>query len=147
MKRLLPVLFILISFSQLLKAQTTPEEHIEKFFTDFKLKGAEKAVENIYETNKWISKFEDGIDNLKKQLESYDKDLVGEYYGYEFITKKELGESYVLYSYLAKYDRQPLRFTFQFYKPKDKWFLYAFQFDDKFDEELEKAAEIYFLTR
>lgn len=147
MKRLFPVLIILISFSQLLHAQTTPEQYIDKFFVEFKSKGPKKAVENIYGTNKWSPKFEEAIENVKNQLASYDQELVGDYYGYEFITKKQLGESYILYSYLVKFDRQPLKFTFKFYKPNDKWILYSFKFDDSFDDELEKAAEVNLLAK
>ena len=38
-----------------------------------------------------------------------------------------------------KFDRQPLRITFKFYKPDTKWRLFAFQFDDDFDNDFEKA--------
>ena len=73
--------------------------------------------------------------------------MVGEYYGYEKLSTHKLGQSYVLYSYFLKFDRQFLRVMFQFYKPKDKWKLASFQFDDGFDEDLEKAAKFYYETK
>ncbi|MCE7992437.1 MAG: hypothetical protein HEP71_10665 [Roseivirga sp.] len=123
----------------------TPDELVKTFFSEYRSEGAAIALKKLYETNNWISRNQDGINKLIGQLASYNEELIGEYYGYEAITKKSLGESYVLMSYLVKFDRQPLRFTFQFYKPKDQWVLYSFKFDDSFDDELERAAEIYML--
>jgi len=87
----------------------------------------------------------DAITKIKSQLEGLNEDYVGKYYGYELIVEKKLGESYILLSYLVKFDRQPIRYTFQFYKPKDKWSIYSFQFDGSIDDEIEEAAKIYFL--
>jgi len=71
--------------------------------------------------------------------------LLGKYHGFEKIVRKELGESLVLESYLVKYDRQPLRFTFKFYKPNDKWILFNFQYDEDVDEELSESASVFYI--
>ncbi|UZR94260.1 hypothetical protein [Chondrinema litorale] len=105
-----------------------------------------KAVDYIFSTNKWISEeSQEGIDNVKDKLENF-LGLVGEYYGYDLITKKNVGENYELWSYIIKYDRQPLRFTFVLYRPKDKWQLQNFQFDDNLGDELKDAGKIYNLN-
>jgi hypothetical protein len=52
----------------------------------------------------------------------------------------------MLYSYLVKYDRQPLRFIFKFYKPNDKWVLYSYALDDSLDDEIQEAAKLYYLN-
>lgn len=44
---------------------------------------------------------------------------------------------------MIKYARQPIRFTFILYKPKEEWMLFNFKYDDKLDEEMEDAANIY----
>lgn len=67
---------------------------------------------------------------------------LGAYQGYEFITEKRAGQSYILKSFLVKYDRQPIRFTFVLYKPKDVWNLQNFTFEADFDTELTEAAGI-----
>ncbi len=85
---------------------------------------------------------QDGIQNLKTQLANM-QSLIGEYYGYEAITKKTAGSSFELYSFMVKYDRQPLRFTFEFYKPKDKWIVFGFSYDEDIDDEVEEAAKAY----
>jgi len=89
-----------------------------------------------------IERNKDGIDNIKTQLTSF-LGLVGEYYGYELITEKSVGKSFKLVSYMVKYDRQPMRFTFVFYKPKDKWQVQNFQYDDNLDVELEESGKVY----
>ncbi len=52
----------------------------------------------------------------------------------------------MLYSYLVKYDRQPLRFIFKFYKLNDKWVLYSYALDDSLDDEIQEAAKLYYLN-
>lgn len=136
---------LLLLFNLSANAQT-PEEYVKRFFIEYDSLGAKASLEKLYATNPWMSRNQDAINNLIAQFESYNEELIGKYYGYEMITTKRLGQSYVLMSYLMKFDRQPLRATFQFYKPQDNWRLFAFQFDDNFDEELEQSAQIQMLS-
>ena len=124
-----------------IKAQT-PEEHITQFFKEYASEGAGKALDNLYATNPWISQSGDAVINLKNNLNSLTKELVGSYVGKELIVKRTIGESYVLYSYMVKYERQPFRFTFQYYKPRDNWMIFGFFFDDQLDDELEESAKL-----
>lgn len=71
---------------------------------------------------------------------------MGKYHGQELITTKKFSESFILYSYLEKYDRQPIRFIFKFYKPDDKWVLYSYALDDGLDDEIQEAAKLYYLN-
>jgi hypothetical protein len=146
MKNKLYLGLLLIVFSTVqLQAQESPIKIIDAFFENYEKKGASDAVTKLYATNPWTSRIQDAIDNVKTQLERFNKDLVGEYHGYEQLTIKKLGDSYALYSYFLKFDRQFLRLIFQFYKPKDTWRLASFKFDDSFDEEIEEAAKLYYL--
>ncbi len=126
-------------------AQRSPKEIVDQFFTDYKTVGSSMALDNLYKTNKWMDRATDAITNLKSQLEGLNEDYVGEYYGYELIVEKKLSQSYILLSYLVKFDRQPIRYTFQFYKPNDKWSLYSFKYDGSIDAEIEEAAKLYYL--
>ncbi len=100
-------------------AQTAPEEIIKSFFTTYP-KNTNKAIDDLYATNPWTVRIKEGIDNIKKEINGYTVDYVGKYYGYELITRKQFAESFILFSYMIKYDRQPIRFTFELYKPNDK---------------------------
>ncbi len=135
---------ILILFSIITYAQSNQEEILNKFFKEY-AKNPSKAVDEIYLTNPWNSRIRDGIETMKQEVNKYTLDYVGKYYGYELITKKKLSESFILYSYMVKYDRQPMRFVFMLYKPLDKWALYSFTIDADIDEELDQAAKIYYL--
>lgn len=139
------MIILLLGILLTVNSQSTPKEHAEKFFKDYTEQGASIALDNLYSTNEWMTGKTDAITNLKNQLEGLDQDFVGDYYGYELITQKNLTSSYSLLSYLVKFDRQPIRFTFHFYKPDDKWKVHSFQFDGDIDAELDEASRIYLL--
>ena len=140
------ILIVALFFFNIMgNAQSTPTEIVETFFKDYVKSGSSIALDNLYSTNKWMTRSADAIVNLKSQMQGLNDDYVGKYYGYELIVEKRLTESFVLLSYLVKYDRQPLRFTFQFYKPNDTWMIFSFQYDGNMDEEIEEAAKLYYL--
>lgn len=97
----------------------------------------DKGIDYIFNSNKWIAdENEKAIDHVKTELNKL-VELVGEYYGYEEISTKNVGESYKIISYLIKYDRQPLRFIIEFYKANDQWQVQNFKYDDQITELLE----------
>jgi hypothetical protein len=121
--------------------QQTPETYISKFFIEYRSSPA-TAIDNLYATNVWMSQSQDALTALKTKLNSLTTDVVGNYYGQELINTKQVRGRLKVYSYLLKYDRQPVRFIFKFYKAHDKWMLYGFKFDDDMDAELERAARL-----
>lgn len=139
------ITIILLSFSFIGIGQTTPKEIVSKFFTEYQKDGVSKALDNLYSNNEWMSRATDAITNLKQQLNTLNKDYVGNYYGYELIVEKRLSDSFILMSYLVKYDRQPIRFTFQFYKPDTEWRTHSFKYDGTIDDEIEESAKVYYL--
>ncbi|MBW8331828.1 MAG: hypothetical protein K0M40_07400 [Prolixibacteraceae bacterium] len=143
MKNILLLGFFFLSMSGF--AQDTPQKIIDNFFSTYQ-KDPGRAVKEMYKTNVWTERITDDINDVANKVNGFSKDVMGQFNGYEQITTKKFSDSFVLYSYLVKYDRQPIRFTFKFYKPKDDWVLYAFQFDDSFDEEIEEAAKLYYLN-
>lgn len=144
MKRQTKLTVFLILFfltTNFTKAQSSINEITNEFFKVYE-KNPQKAVDYIFSTNNWMSKEKNyDVENVKSQLLNF-TGLVGDYYGYEKITEKSLGESLKLVSYIIKYDRQPIRFTFLFYKPKDVWKIQNFKFDDNLDAEIEESAKI-----
>lgn len=144
MKKLLFIVFVtIISLSSY--GQGAPEDLLNDFFDEY-TKNPSKAVDDIYSTNPWSTRIKDGIESLKKEVNSYTIDYMGKYYGHELITKKQFSESFVLISYMLKYDRQPIRFTFKLYKPDHKWTLFAFDIDGNLDDEIGEAAKLYYLN-
>lgn len=140
------IIVLLMFLAQIALSQDEPREIVTKFFNAYEKDGASMALDNLYATNKWMQRATDAFTNLKSQLNGLNEDYVGQYYGYELIGEKKLANSYMLLSYLVKFDRQPIRYTFQFYKPNDKWVIYSFKFDANIDDEIEESAKLHHLN-
>ncbi len=112
---------------------------VDKFFSLIKKGKPAAAADFIFSSNPWMSKKSEAVENVKNQLVSL-KDLVGKYRDHEKMIEKEIAGRYVYLYYFVAYDRQPFRFIFEFYKPKDKWVLHGFSFDDTFDDNVEENA-------
>jgi hypothetical protein len=139
------ITIILFSFTLIGFGQNTPEEIVSNFFTKYQKDGASKALDNLYSNNKWMNRSTDAITKLKQQLGTLNEDYVGKYYGYELIVEKQLSDSFIFMSYLVKFDRQPIRFTFQFYKPENEWRTHSFKYDGNIEAEIEESAKVYYL--
>ncbi len=123
-------------------AQTSIDEITTEFFSLYS-KSPHKAIDYAFSSNKWMmDRKKDAVESIKRKVAG-DIELLGKYYGYEKITSKSIGDSFVLVSFMVKYDRQPIRFTFVFYMPDNKWQLQNFKYDVALDEELEEAARAY----
>jgi hypothetical protein len=129
-------LVLLISIFPLnLQAQEKAEDVTNRFFELFETKGSDEAVDYVFSTNKWLNGEKATIDAIKAQLKK-GMAMIGQYYGFELIEKRSLGESFVLLDYMLRYDRQPIRFTFILYRPHDKWQIQNLKFDDRLDDEI-----------
>lgn len=143
------LLFCLVAFSSTpethkqTSSSETPEEMMEIFFKKYKNEGATAALNDIYKKNEWVNPASEDVQNLIRQMSGLTEDYVGKFYGYEMILEKKLSDSFILKSVLVKYGRQPLRFTFQFYKPNDKWVFYGFSYDANLTDEIKEAAKLY----
>lgn len=137
-------LVLIALFSTQCFAQINPDRIVESFFKEYEKEGSTKALNTLYESNKWIDPNGSALISLKEQMETLTEDFIGKFRGYELIVEKKLADSYILRSYLVKYDRQPIRFTFQFYRPDKEWMLFSFKYDGNIDDEIEEAAKLYY---
>jgi hypothetical protein len=128
------------SKSQPASSNLTPEQFNTEFFNLYKSKGNEPSLKYIFSTNKWIS--DNDFNTVKNKLNELTMQL-GKYHGNELITKKSIGQNLILYSYLIKYERQPIRFMMTYYKADKKWQLQIFEFDYDLQNELREAATSY----
>ena len=143
MKYLLALIFLAV-FSIQLHAQSSPDEIVETFFKTYQENGSTKALNELYKSNKWIDVNGSAMISLKEKMETLTVDFVGEFNGYELIVEKKLADSFILRSYLVKFERQPIRFTFQFYRPDKIWKIQKFSYDGDIDTEIEEAAKLYY---
>ena len=131
-----------IANAQVVKA-TDPalQKIIDTFFKKYESSPGD-AVDYIFVTNKSLRASNlQQINTLKEKLTATTS-VIGAFNGAERIMSKKATSSFIFFSYLAKHENEPLRFTFIFYKPKDEWELYRFKFDDSVDAELEEAGKL-----
>ena len=112
---------------------------IDAFFKKYKT-NSDSAIDYLFSTNLLFTNHAQ-INLLKSKLDSLEFNI-GKYVGHELIAQRSATPSLVIYSYLVKHEDQPIRFIFMFYKPKDEWELYRFNYDDSMDAELIEAAKI-----
>jgi hypothetical protein len=137
---LLTCLGILLCRISVKAQEQTPAGISKKFFELYATKPMD-AIDYIFADVKKNKQINEDITAIKKNLKvTIDQD--GEYYGYELITEKGVGSNFKLLSYMVKYDKQPVRFIFIYYRPKDVWKIYTFQFNTNMDEELTNAAAV-----
>lgn len=137
-------IIILLLFSCSKKTQD-PTFLVKGFFLTYEEKGIYKALDKIFQSNDWLFKQStNDIENLKKDLNTH-INLLGDYHGYEIVSERFTGECLINYSCIVKYDRQPLRFSFMFYKASSTWVLYDFKYDNNLIDELNEAAKFYYL--
>ncbi len=143
MKKILLTLCPLLLFYCTTKAQVqeqNPTDISKKFFEMYAAKPLD-AIDYLFSDVKKNKQISDDITAIKKNLKmTIDQDGVNN--GYELITEKNVGANLKLQSYMVKYDKQPVRFIFIYYRPKDVWKIYTFQFNTNMDEELTSAAGV-----
>lgn len=112
------------------------QQTISKFFELLKQDKTVEAVDFLYSGNPWVAKKADAVQNVKDQINSL-PNLVGKLHNLELLEEKVVGNRIATVLYLAAYDRQPMRFVFQFYRPQEAWVIYSFSFDYDLDEAAE----------
>lgn len=81
----------------------------------------------------------DGMASSAKMQWQLVETRFGKPLGYELVMTERIGNSFIRYVYLQKFDNHALRWVFAYYRPKDVWLANAFKFDDQieylYDEE------------
>lgn len=126
------ILFILFTTSFNLFAADYQQE-IDKFFKLYQAGKITEAIDSVYSTNEYVSAIPDQIKNVKTQLSALEG-LVGQVHHISKLDTFLVGDAFVYVTYLATYDRQPVRYEFQFFKVKEGWRIYSFSFDDDLSE-------------
>jgi len=134
---------IFLGFSILfvtIMASAQVESITNKFFKEYE-SSIEVALSGLYGTNRYFDPKKRVYSPLVDQLEETTQ-LLGEYYGFVKIQDAEFADCFKIVSYLVKYDRQPLRFTFNFYKADKTYSLYSFEYDDGFDDDFKELMKV-----
>lgn len=76
------------------------------------------------------------IDNLANQIQlqwSVVKQRFGNTIGYEFIKEEKIGNSFVRFFYLQKFEKHAIYWIFTYYRPKNRWIINQISFKDDLD--------------
>ena len=132
MKKLVFILLLFIPALTINAQETTYQGVIDRFFSIYKNDGPEKAIDYIFSTNSYLEPSSDQVTAIKLKLATAVA-VIGDYYGFDAVTVKELGPSMTIGTYMVRYKRQPLFFTFILYKPDKIWQIQTLRFDDKIE--------------
>jgi hypothetical protein len=142
MRKLALLMFITI-LSISVKAQSdslnTPERICDHFFMLFET-DTDNAVDFIFSTNKWFNTANmPQLTEIKGKIKKLY--YLGTFRGFEVSSKKILSPSLILITYMVKYDRQPIKIEFYFYKPELRWQIQTFRFEEDLKTDLQNATE------
>ena len=76
------------------------------------------------------------IDNLANQTATQwpvVQQRFGRSLGIEFVKKENVGESFVRFTHVQKFEKHALRWIFTFYRPGEHWVINSVTFDDQID--------------
>lgn len=121
------------------------QKDIDSFFKSLKEGDVEIAITDLYRSNPYVSSVPDQIINLKTQLSAL-PGLVGELNLLEKVDTYKVSDILHQVTYVATYDRQPVRFEFQYFKIKTGWRIYSMSFDSDLTDELQKFARKNVIT-
>lgn len=125
-------LIVLLNFWIFILGQT-PEEISKEFFQKYET-NSDEAVDYLFASNEIFSSQITELNNLKAKIKE-SRSALGTFLGYEKFSEKSINQTLVELKYIGKFQGQPLRFIFHYYKPKDKWIILNFNFDDAILEE------------
>ncbi|WP_196891176.1 hypothetical protein [Aureivirga marina] len=144
MKKIFLIL-IIVFISKPVFSQSNYTNMLDNFFSTYKT-DREKALNDIFNTNEWLTNNKKGLISIQSRI-NHEILQMGNYNGYEELITTTLSDFLVLKSYVLKYDRQPILFTFIFYKAKDQWILYDFNYDNDINDELYDKARNQYLNK
>lgn len=145
-RRVLTLALFSATFAITSLAQTNEAAYdkiIKEFFVMLQKAQYGEAVDFIYADNPWLKSKADDIQKLRSQFVGL-PNIVGKYLDNSVLTSNEIGGRFVHLDYFVAFERQPVRFKFQFYKPADKWTLFAFAYNDDLGDWLSEASKTSF---
>lgn len=132
-------IFLLLCCPSGLQSQTESTAITDKFFKIFKEQPLQ-AMDYAFATNPYLLADTLAIVTLKNKY-SKATNVTGAYQGFEKIIEKSIGKSFKICSFLVRYDRFPLRFTFVLYRAKETWRVNQLYYDSSLLSELEASAK------
>jgi len=116
------------------------QEKIDTFFKMFYEGKSVEALAFLYRDNPWVSMDSDAGRDMAKEIGALNE-FVGELRNHTKLQEVVVVDRFAYVSYLAAFDRQPIRIVFEYYRPEGSWRLFGFAYDDDLDEDIEAMME------
>ncbi|MEM9506810.1 MAG: hypothetical protein AAGA16_03885 [Cyanobacteria bacterium P01_E01_bin.35] len=118
-------------------------EYTEAFFQNLAQNQSELGINNLFQTNPWMSRNIDQVNNLSSQLSGLSS-MAGSYLGFRVLVDRVFDDLYAIHCCLAIYDRQPVMFEFQYYCPRGEWRIQNFNVSLDFPQEVSQLTRANF---
>lgn len=119
MKRNALAVLLIICFTNNLLSQE-PKEIVDGFYKVLKEKSSYEAIDVLFDANDIVEIDMNVRENVKTRVYSMVKNA-GKLNGYELVKEERLASCIQKVTYVFKYDKKPILFEFEFYKPKEVW--------------------------
>ena len=108
------------------------QDIVDDFFNLVKDQQFTQAAEGLF-TSILVSKSPDisnksYFDDVKAKLVNL-PEVYGKYCNHSRMFERMVAKRFIFIDYIVLFEKQPVEFSFQFYKPKEKWMLYGFTLD------------------
>lgn len=113
--------------------EVLPEKIVKNFFSLIQEKSSSSAIDYLFSNNPQLYQRTESIQQLKNFFLNVDQ-VLGKLYGYEIIQNEIYYNSLHIIIVYTKYEKQPLKFLFVFYKPTNKWITYRFEIDTQYPD-------------
>jgi hypothetical protein len=125
-------MLMVVSVSSLIAARPEPQVQIDTFFKTLNAKGASAAISELSNGTLLGTQKGSQLEAFAPQLDAALK-IYGKVSRIESVDKKSFGESFVRFRMISyQASGTPLFWEFMFFRNKDEWQIYIFQFNDQF---------------
>ncbi len=133
MNNFIRFLFLFLFFHIPLSSNEVPEKIVSNFYSLYNERGIEPAIDYLFSNNPVLYSKGESIHNLKQTILNIEK-VLGKINSYSVLKNVDVNDSLKVIITFVKYEKQPLRFLFVFYKPDKKWMTYRFEIDTSFPD-------------
>lgn len=105
------------------------DEQIDAFFARLAAGEPGEAIEGLYAASPWMDELSDQVSELKSQFVSF-TGFAGAYLGQDELAEERVSDRFVYRWHLVYFERQPLQVHFSFYRPRDRWVVFQFAYEE-----------------
>jgi hypothetical protein len=120
------------------------KDMVNRFFVLFDEGKYSEAVSYIYSSNPWVQTKSEDVAKVQTGLSKLPS-LMGTLINHEMLTEASIAGGFVHLDYIVNFERQPVRFYFEFHRANRKWITYSFGYQDDLDAWASEKAKSGYL--